>query len=105
MFKYLIGTSNKFIIIAICVFIKIQVEIIYEKVRGTLEGVMAQGQVSSDSATYLWSKLLSGGLILDIINYLLYIIIFWAAFKIGTTISLNKTTLETMNKITKRTLF
>lgn len=105
IFKYLRGTEGKFITLIICIYIKIQIEVIYEKVRGTLEGIMAQGQVSSDSTTYLWAKLLGDGSIIDMVNFILYIIIIYVAFKIGTTISANKLALSTMNKITRKTLF
>ena len=105
MFKYLTGTLNKFILIIICIFIKFQLNAIYENVRGTLEGVMAKGQLSSDSATYLWAKLLSDGLILNVINYVFYIIIFWAVFKIGLTIYSNRNAISAMNSIVGKKLF
>ena len=90
IFKYLKGTSGKFIIIGICIFIKLQLNTMYENVRGTIEGIMAQGQVSSDSTTYLWAKLMSDGSIMNMINFIFYIIIVWISFKIGQTIILNK---------------
>ena len=105
MFKYLTGTLGKFITIVICIFVKFQLDAMHESVRGTLESIIAKGQLSSDSATYLWAKLLSDGLILNVINYVFYIIIFWAVFKIGLTIYSNRNAISAMNSIVGKKLF
>ncbi len=102
MFRYLIGTSGKFITLGICIFLYFQLNNMYDKVRGTLEGVLAKGQVSSDSTTYLWAKLLSEGALINIVNWLLYLIIFCVVLKICGTIYTNKFALAEMNKLTKK---
>ena len=102
MFRYLIGTSGKFVTIGICIFIYIQFDNMYEKIRDTLEGIMANGQVSSDSTTYLWAKLMSDGGIVNIIHFILYALIFYSAIKIIGAIYTNRMAILELNKITKR---
>ena len=102
MFKYLTGTSGKFIIVIVCISLNFQLRLTYEKVRGTLEGILAKGQVSSDSMTYLWAKLLGDGALINIVSYTLYIIIFCVAIKIGAIIYTNRVAFSALNKITKR---
>jgi len=92
--NYFSGTINKFIIVCICIITHIQSSIWYEKVRGTLEGGMIKGQISSDGEEYLWAKLFSDGLIINIIHYILYIIIFIVAIRIGIAIANNKTKID-----------
>ena len=101
MFKYLSNTSGKFITLGIFIFIKIRFNVWYEKIKYTIESVFSKDQVSSDSASYLWLKLLNNGMIIEIINAICYIVIFWSALKIIATISANKMVLTQINKHNK----
>ena len=105
MFKYLIGTSGKFITLGICIFLYFQLNMIYEKMRGTLEGVLAKGQVSSDNMAYFWAKLLSEGMLINLVNWLVYLIIFCIVLRICGTVYTNRIAFKEMNKLTKRNRF
>ena len=101
MFKLLVGTSGKFITIGICIFLHIQLGAMYEKIRGTFEGSITAGQMSSDGAEYLWAKMVSEGMVIDLIHYILYIIIFCVAWKIIATIYTNSFAFKEISRITK----
>ncbi len=89
MIKLFTNTSNKFITTGICIFFWVQLDSIYEKIRGTVEGMVIAGQVNNDNTIYLWSKLLSEGLIIQVIHSTLGLIIGIIVIKIITTIYTN----------------
>jgi len=90
MFKIFTNTSNKFITIGVCIFIWIQFNSIYEKLRGTIEGIVVANQVSNDNMTYLWSRLFSEGMIIQIIHSILGFIIGIMVIKIIATMYTNR---------------
>ena len=96
MFKIFLNTSNKFITIGLCIFFWIQFDCLYEKLRGTIEGMVVANQVSNDNMVYLWSKLFSEGMIIQVIHSILGIIISIMIIKIIATMYANRQVFKQM---------
>ncbi len=102
MFKFLSNTSGKFITVGICIFCYYQLNKWYDKVSDTIEKLLDKGQTNPDSTMYLWVKLLNDDMIINIINSIIYVIIFWAGLKIIATMYSNMLALSEIRKITKK---
>ena len=98
MFKSINNTSGKFITLGIFIFLKIKLNDWYYKIKDIVEGALAKGQINSESAIDIWTKLLNDDMIIEIINTICYIVIFWTILKIIATISANKMVLTQLNK-------
>ena len=97
MVKLFTNTSNKFVMIGICIFFWLQFNYIYEKMRGTIEGMAVAGQVNNDNMVYLWSKLISEGIVIQVIHSILGLIISITVIKIISTMYTNKQMYKQIN--------
>jgi len=97
MFKIFLNTSNKFITIGVCIFLWIQFDSIYEKLRGTIESMIVANQVSNDNMVYLWSRLFSEGMIIQVVHGFLGFIMGVTVMRIITTIYANRQMCKQMN--------